>query len=182
MKEPQIIFKAELHPKVLTYQALVNIAVLIITVVGIVFIPFWLIAWYGKYRGVYTSDYSIALTDTGVFIRRGSIFKSETNIPLNRVTDVTVYQGPVMRMLGIHGVTVETAGQTKLAGAANLVGVIDSHEFRRQVLERIEIYKASQGASAPAVSSTPAKPVVDEQTGLLKDILETLKRIEKQSK
>ena len=179
MKKPKVILEAELSRKLFNYYFVVAL----ISIIGIPFILLWIIPFIlTKYEKRYFESHSLTLTDVGVTIKRGVWDRSETNIPLDRITDVTIAQGPIMRRYGMYRITVETAGQTKLAGAANLVGVIDSHEFRRQVLERIEIYKASQGASAPAVSSTPAKPVVDEQTELLKDILGTLKRIEKQSK
>ena len=84
---------------------------MIATVVGIPFIPFMLLLslWYFP---AYFRRISARLTTQAVEIRKGVFFRTEATIPLNRITDVRLHDGPVMRYCNIRGLKVETAGQS----------------------------------------------------------------------
>ncbi len=178
--------EVELDRKVLNYQAMLAMLYTAVTVVFIPFIPFvWLFAvlWYNPR---FMAHHSMKLSDREVQIRRGVVFRSETRMTLDRVTDVSVHQGPLMRRYGIYGVTVETAGQTQAEGTANLIGVKDPYGFRDAVLHNAELYK--QGESAPAPTGPGTLSNVSVRTGasggeveLLTEIRDILARMEQKS-
>ena len=112
---------------------------LVITVVGIFIIPVWLIfsLWYGPES---IRRLSVRLTPNTLEIRKGVYFRKEITIPLNRITDVRLHDGPLMRFFRIRGLKVETAGQSGQTSGTegDLIGVIDAVEFRDAILRERE--------------------------------------------
>lgn len=66
------------------------------------------------------------------------MFREEKSIPLDKITDLTLKHGPVLRALGLVTLHIETAGQSTQAGAADakLTGVVEARRFRDSVLEQ----------------------------------------------
>ena len=62
--------------------------------------------------------------------------RSESTIPLNRITDLRLHDGPLMRHFKLRGLKVETAGQSGqyASSEGNLTGVVDAAEFRNAIL------------------------------------------------
>ena len=174
-----VTLNAEIDPRVLGYQMMLGILWHIVTVVGIPFIPISLIVFLLWYKPRYMAHHSLKLTETGVEIRRGVIFQSQTQFSLDRVTDVSVAQGPLMRRYGVYGVTVETAGQTVAQGTAAMVGVVDPYDFRDAVMHNAEIYKRSQSVSTPGSSGPSPSDSSGGQIELLTEIRDILSRIER---
>ena len=123
---------------------------LVVSIVGIPLIPFWLLfsLWYVP---EYLRRISARLTTQALEVRKGVFFRSEATIPLNRITDVRLHDGPLMRHYGLRGLKVETAGQSGDTGSeGNIIGVIDAVEFRNAVLrQRQEALGSEQGAGLP---------------------------------
>lgn len=118
------------------------------------------------------ASWSADLTPQSLIVRKGVWNKVERTIPLEKITDLSVAQGPIMRFCGIDRVGVETAGQTGNAGGGpliSLLGVKNSKSFRSTVL-------AQRDSVAGAATTKPSAPVTE--TGQLADIAATLKRIE----
>ena len=113
---------------------------LFISVVGILIIPFWWVFsfWYGA---EYLRRVSARLTEQALEIRMGVFFRKESTIPLNRITDVRLHDGPVMRHYGLRGLKVETAGSSgqDSSSEGNLIGVIDAEKFRDAVLAQRQL-------------------------------------------
>ena len=149
----------------------------IVTVVGIPFIPFVLLfsLWYFP---EYLRRISARLTTNAVEIRKGVFFRKEVTIPLNRITDVRLHDGPVMRHYGLRGLRVETAGQAgQDAGSeGDLVGVIDAVEFRDLILrQRQKVLGGEEARLAPAEAA-------GSMSELLTEIRDILARIETQGR
>ena len=86
---------------------------------------------------------------------RGVYFRSDSTIPLDRITDVRLHDDPLMRMYGLQGLKVETAGQSGTTSSeGNLVGVVDAPAFRDAVLRQREILQEGGSAASVAVSSS----------------------------
>ena len=106
-----------------------------ITLVGIPLIPVWwpFSFWYGA---EYMRRIWARLTTQALEIRMGEFFRKESTIPLNRITNLRLHDGPVMRHYGLRGLKVETAGLSgQNAGSeGNFIGVIDADGFRNAVL------------------------------------------------
>ena len=133
----ETLYEAGFDPKIASHGRVLLCLWSLVTVVGIPFIPFLLLLtlWYYP---EYLRRISARLTTNAVEIRKGVFFRKEATIPLNRITDVRLHDGPVMRHYGLRGLRVETAGQSgQDAGSeGDLVGVIDAVEFRDRILRQ----------------------------------------------
>ena len=103
----------------------------------------------------------------------------EKTIPLDKITDLGYFQGPIMRYLGIDGLTVETAGQSSSEGAlVKLHGVVDARDFRDAVLRQRDAMMASTTQSQAAAAGLGESPEALVADGVLLEIRDTLQRIE----
>ena len=169
----------EIDPKANRYLFWTVMWITAVTVVGIPFMPFIAIFYWAWYAPRYRQYHTLDLTETGVESKRGVVFRSQTNVPLDRITDVSVHQGPLMRVFDVHKLTVESAGQTQEQGAVSIIGVVDPYDFRDAVLANAELLR--QGAtpeSAVSAGATVARTGTDAQTELLAEIRDILARIE----
>ena len=109
-------------------------------------------------------------------IRKGVFTRAEAIIPLNRITDVRLHDGPLMRFYKLRGLKVETAGQGSGPGASesNLIGVVDAVEFRDAILRQRQQVLGAE-TSGPATFQVPASTDV---TALLTEIRDILGRME----
>lgn len=172
--------KAEIDPQVLPYKFWLVFGIMCITVVGILGLPFWAIIYHVFYKPRYYEFHSLTLTERTAEIVQGIVFRRRTNIPYDRITDVSVEQGPLMRRFGIHKVTMETAGQTQMEGTASMYGVVDPEAFREKVLDNVESMR--MGAAGPmAMAGAGAGEMAagsGDVVGLLTEIRDTIQRIE----
>lgn len=117
------------------------------------------------------------LTSRSLVYRRGIFWKTEKTIPLTRIQDLGMMQGPLMRGFGIHRLKIETAGQSAPGGTgeAVLIGVVGAVEFRDRVLGLRDSLDVNTGGSRDGLGQARASSA---PTGDLEEIHETLKRIE----
>ena len=122
------------------------------TIVGIPLAIVWFCGigqWWSRH---YFDKLECELGPRALRFRKGILVQVEKTIPLENIQDVTFIEGPFLRHFHLSILKFETAGQG--AGQANdmrLVGVIDTHAFRAQILERREALKHHrQAAVAPA--------------------------------
>ena len=153
-----VIAEAQFDRNFTAWGRVVISGYLFISVVGILLIPFWwgVSFWYGA---EYLRRVSARLTTNALEIRMGVFFRKESTIPLNRITDLRLHDGPVMRHYGLRGLKVETAGMSgqDSGSEGNLIGVIDAEGFRNAVLaQRQRIIEAETGQQATAVATTAA--------------------------
>ena len=127
----------------------------------------------------YLDRLSCELSTRTLEVRKGLLNRVESTVPLEKITDVQFYQGPIMRMLGVEGFRVETAGQSSGAAGGflvNMIGIEDTRGFRQAILTQRD--KLASGEDAPRAA--PAAPATDtsEQLATLNTISQTLLRIE----
>ena len=132
----EVLLEAEFDRRVMGYGRLAVCLLLLITLVGVPLIPFWLI-WSVSYLPKAYDRFSARLTPISLELTRGVYFRSDSTIPLDRITDVRLHDDPLMRFSGIQGLKVETAGQSGTTGAeGNLIGVVDAPAFRDAILRQ----------------------------------------------
>jgi membrane protein YdbS with pleckstrin-like domain len=66
----------------------------------------------------------------------GVFFLKRKAIPLDRVTDFVLVQGPIMRMLGIWALRVQTAGTGTDISEATLIAIENPEKVRDELLRR----------------------------------------------
>lgn len=122
----------------------------------------------------YLDNLSCVLTERTLEMKRGILNKTESTIPLEKITDLQMFQGPVMRHFGLHGFKVETAGQTANAGTLlSIIGIVGAPDFRQAVLAQRDALHDGASTAAPAVAhATPA-------AGEITEIRDAVLRIEK---
>ena len=185
MSEPAILLDAEFDPRVKSYW--IWPAVLLLTLL-IVTIPIALLYAIvaGRFTGRYLANLHCTLTERTLDIKKGIWNKTESTIPLEKITDLQLFQGPIMRHFGLHGFKVETAGQSSEPGGSlvNLIGIVDTKDFRKAVLDQRDRQRdrslsgATRGPAMP-ITQTPAAVPGDLQAAqLLTEIRDSLQRIE----
>lgn len=125
---------------------------LIVTVVGIVILPFWLI--FGRsYINRYFDNLFCELTTRALHFKKGVWFHTERTVPLDKIQDLTFKEGPTLRYFGLSYLKIETAGQS-VQGVADmsLTGIIDARKFREMVLDQRDLItdKSNQSSSLSA--------------------------------
>lgn len=171
-----VIWKAEFNPSVRTYWLLSGVSVLGLSIVGIPLIPIWLLIGY-PLTTRYVSRMSCDLTSKALKFGKGMFVRVEKTVPLDKITDLGLVQGPIMRKLDLETLSVETAGQSSAGSLLKLTGIVDTRSFRDAVLAQRDrlVATLNEDTLAPAAAS----PVAPEQAQLLIDIRDTLQRIEK---
>lgn len=167
--------EAQFDQRIAAHGRMVGSLILLVTVVGIPLIPFWLLfsLWYYP---EYLRRISARLTSHTLEVQKGVFFRSEATIPLNRITDLRLHDGPIMRYYNLRGLKVETAGMSGDTGSeGDLVGVIDASEFRDAVLSRRQRVLGLEETAG----SAPASEGISETLVEIRDILA---RIEEQGR
>ncbi|PWN07174.1 hypothetical protein DDZ15_07465 [Rhodohalobacter mucosus] len=177
----QLLHEAKFDERLKTYVLLSAAIVMLATVVGIILIPFWLIL--GRiYVNRYFENLECKLTTRSLHFKKGLWFTTEKTIPLDKIQDLTFKEGPILRYLGLSRIMIETAGNAAQGVTdMSLIGIISAREFREMVLDqRDEITDKDSRALAAAGSSSsfPQSNAPDEMVSLLREMNETLKRIE----
>jgi len=67
-------------------------------------------------------------------IDKGVLFKSRKSIPLDKITDLELVQGPLLRVLNMWTIKVQTASTGSQMPEATLVGTIDPERVRDEIL------------------------------------------------
>ena len=174
MSEEIIIKKAEFNPKTSYYWLLSGTIILTVTIVGIPFLLLWLPLGILITRR-YLDRMECTLTNKTLKVGKGILTRVEKTIPLEKITDMGMVQGPIMRGMDLHKLTVETAGQSGPGALVALLGIVDAIEFREAVLKQRDALASSGGPGPEPASADPALPT---QLGLLTEIRDSLRRLE----
>ncbi|TVR16709.1 MAG: PH domain-containing protein [Balneolaceae bacterium] len=167
------LIEAKFDPRLKIYTFWGTTIFLIITIIGIVLLPFWLI--FGNiYINRHFNSLFCELTTRALHFKKGVWFQTERTIPLDKIQDLTFKEGPVLRYFGLSYLKVETAGQSVQGGAdMSLTGIIDARKFREMVLDQRDKITDKAGNSSPAIQSEENNLIP-----LLNEIHKTLKSIE----
>ncbi|MEE3318243.1 MAG: PH domain-containing protein [Candidatus Thermoplasmatota archaeon] len=142
------IMAVEFDRKIIVYWWIMANLGLLATVVGIiamiVWIPFGWIVHKKQFEHM-----SGALTDRSINMRMGWLFKKQQNIPLDKLTDVSIHEGPILNAFGVVRMQFETAG----AAPFILTGVKNSDQFRDLVLQQRDSLISAPQQSAPSDDS-----------------------------
>lgn len=157
------------------YWMLSGIIISCVTIIGIPLMAVWIPIML-FFSGRIIDRMEATLTPTKLIIRKGWLVRTEKVLPLEKITDLGLMQGPIMRALGLQSITVETAGQSSAGQSlVKLIGINDTEGFRTAVLEQRDAVSAGK--------HTRQAPTDDVNTPAPSDTLErisgTLERIER---
>ncbi len=171
---PRILRTAEISPQAIRYSMITFSLTMIATGIGILLLPLALpIAWW-YYRRFYAT-LEVVLTSRELQVGRGVLIRQEKSIPLEKVTDLALVQGPIMRRMGVKGLQVETAGQSSGGMAlVRLIGIEDTDGFRDDALDQRDKVTDRPEASASSAAEGP-----DSTVELLAEIRDAVQRIDR---
>ncbi len=134
-RHTQILYR----PRVLAeaaqrHAATTNTLAFALTGIGLPLAPIvWVLT--GWYMRRYHETLEVLLTRRDCVVRLGVWHRQEKTIPLEKITDVALLQGPLMRRFGVKKLRIETAGQVSGGfGLVNVVGIEDPEGFRDRIL------------------------------------------------
>ncbi|HJM66433.1 MAG TPA: PH domain-containing protein [Candidatus Thalassarchaeaceae archaeon] len=156
------IVSVEFDPKVKVYWWLGAMLGMISTLIGIPLALLWLIIGMPIHQKQF-EGLACSLTDRSLNIRMGWLFKKQQNIPLDKLTDVSIHEGPILNAFGVVRMHFETAGSAPFI----LTGVKGGPQFRDLVLKQRDSL-SSQPVMAP--QNTQSDGVLVEIRDLLKEI------------
>jgi membrane protein YdbS with pleckstrin-like domain len=193
----ETLLRARFHPRLPLYLVLAPALVMLVTVVGIPLLLFWLplgAMWARRF----VDRLTCRVTEDTLEIGKGVLFRKELTIPLDRIQEISLREGPLQRHLGISSLRFETAGAASSQQAAdlNLPGILHARQFRSNVLAQRDARRvgatsrrrASDAASAgaggvtveeAAAGAAPGDPSGEETLALLREIRDSLQRIER---
>lgn len=163
--------RAEFNPLIRPYLVLYVGFFLTLTVFLIPLAVVWFCGvgqWWARH---YFLKLECVMGPTELRFRKGIIFQVEKTIPIENIQDVTFIEGPLLKHFQLSILKFETAGQS--AGQAHdmrLIGIIDAHSFRAQLLQRRHALK--HRVVPDAASSGP--PADTETLTVLRAILSRL--------
>jgi putative membrane protein len=107
--------------------------------IPVVFGAPWLIyPWYKKtYVPRLMNTLCYRLGEQTLRAESGVYFHRQANIPLWKITDVLVSQGPLERRYGLSRLHIQTAGQGAHVAEAVLMGLVDPEGVRQLILDRM---------------------------------------------
>ena len=173
MKEDTLIRSAEFNPKVCVYWLISVTIVMLVTIFGIPLLLLWIPLGLWVTRK-YLARMSCVLTERNLIVKKGMLVRVEKTIPLEKITDLGMVQGPIMRHFGLHTLTVETAGQSGQGALVSLTGIVDAENFRQEVLAQRDSFQDKGSANTPAPTNRESGSEIE----VLNEIKSALLRIE----
>jgi hypothetical protein len=127
-----------------------------ILVVFVIFVLVW--------ARLYYKSVVYHLNETEMTWKRGVWFRKTGIVPYNRITNVDIAQGPVMRIFGISHLKIETAGGNagKNSAEIQIEGVEDPEPIRAMIMDFVRGTAPSSAATGTCFGQKPA-PANDMQ-------------------
>ncbi len=75
------------------------------------------------------------LRESHLFVHQGVFFVKRKSIPLDRITDIVLAQGPLLRFFGIWRLDIQTAGSGQQQAEACLYGLVDPEQIKEKILQ-----------------------------------------------
>lgn len=177
-RKAEQIVQATFDPRLKTYTIAGTSLVLAASVVGLVFLPFWLIL--GRaYVNRYFDNLFCELTTRALHFKKGIWFQTERTIPLDKIQDLTFKEGPILRYFGLSYLKIETAGQSAQGMAdMSLTGIEGAREFRERVLDQRDVITDQSSSVSPSGTSATDTAEIQQILPLLQEMHKTLQKIE----
>jgi putative membrane protein len=173
---PEVLLRAAFEPRLKKYFLLQSTFVMLISLIGIPLLPFWLL---GLGPVVHRRQYEAlecVLTPRSLNFHKGFLIRIQKNVPLDKITDLALVEGPLLRFLGLCSLGIETAGGGPATSTAQLIGVVDAIAFRDAVLRQRDLVSSAGTEVAPP--TIPLDSMEGSSQELLSDIRDSLGRIE----
>ncbi|MEM7167266.1 MAG: PH domain-containing protein [Planctomycetota bacterium] len=184
MTDSAVVLEARFDEKVCDYWLVTGA----LSLIAMIFTIPLLLLWFPLGKVLtrrYLERMSCVLTDRQLLFKKGYFVRVEKTVPLDRITDLGVVQGPIMRHFGVSRLTIETAGQSAAGAVLSMSGIVDARGYREKVLEVRDALIDGKGsvdtaaATAPPAATIAAAPSTETgNADVLTEVRDTLNRIE----
>ena len=140
-----------LAPIILFSPAAVAVVITVPVLAVIVFVVYWIPLYY--------ESIAYRLTVTEITWQRGVWFRQTGIVPYNRITNVDIVQGPLMRFFSFSAVRVQTAGYSAQARAEIVLnGIADPKDLQEKIMNFV------RRTGPVAVGGEPEQPLTADAT------------------
>jgi len=140
--EQKNIQTAEFSPNIKTYILLYVALILLVTIAGIPLLIIWFLGLGQYISGRYYDNLKCTLTESHLEFKKGVMFRIEKTIPLENIQDLTFIENPLLNILDLRILKIETAGQSNPQGSdMKLIGIVNTLDFKDKVLQQREIMR-----------------------------------------
>lgn len=116
------------------------------------------VCWYAFWIWKYYESIWFELKDDEVTWKRGVWFRQTGIVPYDRITNIDIYQGPLMRYFGFSLIKLQTAGYSgQYKAEITLEGIVEGEELRETIRSLIRDTRTMSGATD--ATGTRVKPV-----------------------
>jgi len=120
------------------------------------------------------------LNATEMTWKRGVWFRKTGIVPYNRITNIDIVQGPLMRAYGISDLKIQTAGYSGNTNSEiRIQGVEEPEPLRQMIMEFVRNKAVSSEAVAAGYSSEKAEPA--DMDALVQEVREIRRLLEKKN-
>ena len=162
--EKVALVRADIDRNVLKYWLVLAIIICMFGVITLALLPLLIpLVMVGTRK--YLAALSVELFERKLSVKKGVFVRVEKSVPLEKITDISMVQGPLMRYFGLYRLNFETAGQSGEGALVNVLGIINAEEFRERVL-----------AQKDKISAHPAKE--NDQSDSQDPLLTSVQNIE----
>jgi len=119
------------------------------------------------------------LTATEITWRRGVWFRQTGIVPYNRITNIDIMQGPLMRMLSISTLRIQTAGysaQSMAKAGISPPGIQDAEALREMILEFVRGNRPVATESDAGIQAGGAMAALLYEVKAIRAILDVIAR------
>lgn len=151
-------------------STIANIIIIAILVISLLFVAVW--------NSLYYKSIVYHLNKTEMTWKRGVWFRQTGIVPYNRITNVDIVQGPLMRFFGISNLRIQTAGYSaqKLA-EISLNGIEEPEPLRGMIMDFVRSKGPVAAATGGEDDGDSAPVSLEEIIGELRHIRKTLDKI-----
>jgi len=158
-------------PLALFENALIALGIVLLGAAFSAVVAWWIPLYYGTmvYR----------LTATEITWRRGVWFRQTGIVPYNRITNIDIMQGPLMRMLSISTLRIQTAGyssQSMAKAGISLQGIQDAEALREMILEFVRGNRPVATESDAGIQAGGAMAALLSEVKAIRAILDVIAR------
>ncbi len=153
-----------LAPVVVFSPLPVALALVIPALAIVVFVAYWI--------PLYHESIVYRLTVTEITWQRGVWFRQTGIVPYNRITNVDIIQGPLMRFFSFSAVRVQTAGYSAQARAEIVLnGIVDPKDLQEKIMNFVR--RTGPVATGGEPEELPAADAVVEELRAIRMLLES---------
>ena len=154
------------------YDVWIGVVVSLSTIVPLIVIVAVALYWIPQFH----ASIKYILGKDEITVTRGVWWTTKSVVPYNRITNISIYQGPISRSLRLGKLAIQTAGFSGVSSSghktaeAELIGISNFEEIKDHIMN---VVKGMKPQAVEAEAETRSSRELNEQ------VLEELRRIRK---